>query len=80
MIEISFSGFFVLIFCGTVILAVVASAWDRHVVRRAARAVRRNTIRCRICGATFRWEGGERLQACPECGRLNQAGRDRRLG
>ena len=80
MIEIGLSGFFLTLFLVVVVLAGLGSAWDRLHERRAARAVRRNTVRCRTCGAAYRREVGLAIQACPDCGSRNTVGRDRRLG
>ena len=48
--------------------------------RRLARSARRETVRCRICGAASLRVGHRPVQECPECGNSNRTGRDRRLG
>ena len=80
MIDLSISQFFVVILMGIAVLAGISVARDRLHERRAARAVRRDTIRCRVCAAVYRREGRQAIQDCPECGSPNRCGRDRRLG
>jgi len=80
MIEVSLPGVFVVVLLVAALVAATGSVWDRYVVYRAARAVRRSRICCRGCGAIYRWGGRESVQDCPECGRPNRHGRDRRLG
>ena len=79
MIEIGLPEVFEVLLLAAV-AAAAGWAWDRRAVQSAARGVRRNSIRCRNCGAVYRWEGRENQQGCPECGRPNRRGRDRRLG
>ena len=80
MIELSLSQFF----AGILIMAVLAagiSLWvDRRRDRRRARAILRKTIRCRICSRTYPRTGVGGVEECPDCGRGNTRGRDRRLG
>lgn len=80
MIELSLAEFFV----GALGLAFLGSAVSVYVDRRRdhrrARAIRRRTLRCRICGWVFPHSGSAGTQECPGCGRANQPGRDRRLG
>ena len=80
MIELEISQFFALIVVGVALLAGLSVVWDRMHERRMAKAVRRETVRCRICGSAYRQEGPAAIQVCPECGSPNRCGRDRRLG
>ncbi len=78
--EVSLTGFFEAVLICVALLAGLSILWDRLAVRRAARAVRRAAVGCRICGAVYRGESGRSVEACPECGAENPCGRDRRLG
>lgn len=78
--EVTLTGFFEFLLVAVALLAGFSILWDRLSVRRAARAVRRAAVRCRICGAVYRRESGHSVEACPECGAENPCGRDRRLG
>ena len=81
MIELPLTEFFELLLAGIAILAGLGVLWDRVHERNAARAVRRRTVRCRICAAAYRRDRQQAgIQACPECGHSNCSGRDRRLG
>lgn len=80
MIELGMSQFFALILISVAAMAGLSVGWDHLRDRSAAKAVRRNTVRCRICGAAYRREGEPRIQQCPDCGSSNRRGRDRRLG
>ena len=80
MIELEMSQFFALILISVAALAGGCVGWDHLQDWRAAKAVRRNTVRCRICGASYRREGESRILRCPDCGTPNRRGRDRRLG
>ena len=48
--------------------------------RSALKVARRNIVTCRVCGHLYQERSRERDPACPECGRLNERGRSRRLG
>ncbi|HJM64332.1 MAG: hypothetical protein CMN05_09405 [Roseibacillus sp.] len=80
MIELDLPQFFVMILAlvavGTGLGILVNELRERRVVRE----VRRNILRCRICGTVYRKEGQDTVQSCPECASLNPCGRDRRLG
>lgn len=80
MIEVTLSSFFAWMFLLVAILAGLGVGWDQWQVRRAARAVRRVTVRCRICGTVYRATPGRDVQQCPECRSPGQPGPDRRLG
>lgn len=53
-------------------------AWMKR--RASARQLRRNIVRCRICGFLYQDRSRTRDPECPECGRVNARGRSRRLG
>ena len=80
MIELSLREFFT----GIIILTFLAagfSVWvDRRRDRHRARAIQRRTIRCRVCGRSYPKHEGMGVEDCPDCGRGNVQGRDRRLG
>lgn len=80
MIEVGMSQFFALVLVAVAAMAGLSVCWDKVQDRRAVRAVRRNSVRCRICGAAYRRNRGAVLQTCPDCGSSNRRGRDRRLG
>lgn len=82
MIELDLTEFFAVLLVAIAVLAGLSVAWDRFHDRKMAKAVRRGTIRCRICGAHYRRDArrGQALHSCPECGSKNREGRDRRLG
>ena len=80
MIELDISQFLAVLLIGIAVLAGLGVAWDRLHERGAAKAVRRSTVRCRICGAASRRQQSQSIQFCPECGSANRGGRDRRLG
>lgn len=48
--------------------------------RTALKVAQRNIVTCRVCGYLYQDRSRERDPACPECGRLNERGRSRRLG
>ena len=80
MIELSLAQFFVgalaLAFFGAGISVYV----DRRRDQRRARSIQRRTIRCRVCSRTYPFSGTAVEQECPDCGRGNLPGRDRKLG
>ncbi|NNC89432.1 MAG: hypothetical protein HKN82_13320 [Akkermansiaceae bacterium] len=80
MIEVSLTGFFGLVLVVIFVAAAASAYFHRRREHRAARALRRLMIRCRVCGSAYRATGGSANQRCPHCGRENPAGRDRRLG
>jgi rubrerythrin len=80
MIEIGISQFFGIVLLAAAVLAGLSAGRDLLHERRAARALRRDAVRCRICGAVFRRPDAGPIQSCPHCGRPSRSGRDRRLG
>ena len=80
MIELDLTEFFALAVVGTALVAALSVGWDQLRIRRAAKAIRRRTVTCRICGARYLGDENRDLQSCPECGSTNRSGRDRRLG
>jgi hypothetical protein len=80
MIEISlaqlFAGALMIAFLGAGISVYV----DRRRDHRRARTILRSTIRCRVCSRTYLRSGTSGAEDCPDCGRGNLKGRDRRLG
>ena len=80
MIELSLPQFFVMILFVVVGGAGLGILVDELRERRLLRQVRRNMMRCRICGTPYRKEGEDAIQSCPECASPNPSGRDRRLG
>lgn len=69
---------------GTIWCAFLAAGLSVYVDhrrdRRRARSIQRGTIRCRVCGRAYPAGEGTGVKDCPDCGRGNSAGRDRRLG
>ena len=78
--EVSLAQFFVVILVLTFIGAGLSAFIDRRHDRVRAKAIKKSVIRCRICGCAYQAASGKAPQACPECGRENLPGRDRRLG
>jgi hypothetical protein len=77
---VSLSEFFAVILVVTFVCAGVSIFLDRRRDRVSAGAIKRSTIRCRICGCAYPESSGHQARECPECGRENIRGRDRRLG
>ena len=80
MIELSLTQFLVGILILAFLGAGVSVSLHRRRDHRRARAIRRRTLRCRVCGRVFLHSGTPGAQDCPDCGRANLPGRDRRLG
>ena len=81
MIGLDLTQFFVMILSVGVGGAGLGVLVDELRERRMFREVRRNIMRCRICGTAYRKEGQqEAVQPCPECASPNPCSRDRRLG
>lgn len=80
MIELDLPQFFVMILSMVALGTGLGILVDELRERRMVREVRRNILRCRICGTAYRKEGQEAVQPCPECASPNPCGRDRRLG
>ena len=80
MIGLDLTQFFVMILFLVVGGAGLGVLVDELRERRMFREVRRNIMRCRICGTAYRKEGQEAVQSCPECASPNPCSRDRRLG
>ena len=81
MIGLDLTQFFVMILSVVVGGAGLGVLVDELRERRMFREVRRNIMRCRICGTAYRKEEGQdAVQSCPECASPNPCSRDRRLG
>ena len=80
MIELDLTQFFVMILSVALGGAGLGVLVDELRERRMSREVRRNIMRCRICGTVYRKEGQDAVQSCPECASPNPCSRDRRLG
>jgi len=80
VIELDITQFLAGLLIGIAVLAAFSVAWDRLRGQFAAKALRRDTVHCRVCGAAYRRTGNETIQSCPECESPNPSGRDRRLG
>lgn len=81
MIEINLPQLFTAILFITVAIVAIEGFVGRMRERRTVSSLRRNLLRCRICGMSYQKGGGEEeIQQCPECGSPNICGRDRRLG
>jgi hypothetical protein len=78
--EVSLAELFVIILVFAFAGAGVSVFMDRRRDRVSARAIKRSTIRCRVCGCVYSEPLENRSGLCPECGRENLRGRDRRLG
>ena len=81
MIELDLPQFFVMILSMVALGTGLGILVDELRERRMVREVRRNILRCRICGTAYRKEEGQdAVQSCPECASPNPCSRDRRLG
>lgn len=80
MIEVTLRQLFTAILLGMFAAAALSVYVDRRRDRRRARMIQRGTIRCRVCGRAYPAGEGRGVKDCPDCGRGNLAGRDRRLG
>ncbi len=80
MIELTLKQFFTGIILLTFLAAVLSVYIDRRRVRRRAKAIQKSTIRCRVCGRSYAARKARGMEDCPDCGRGNFRGRDRRLG
>ena len=80
MIEINLPQLFTAIRFITVAIVAIEGFVGRMRERRTVSSLRRNLLRCRICGTSYQKGGQEEIQQCPECGSPNICGRDRRLG
>jgi predicted RNA-binding Zn-ribbon protein involved in translation (DUF1610 family) len=80
MMEVSMSDFFGVILLLTFEGAGISFFLDRRRDRSRANAIKKSVIRCRVCGCAYQAPHGHAAIPCPECGRENQRGRDRRLG
>ncbi len=81
MIEINWPQLFTVILFITVAVVGIEGFFGRMRERRIGSSIRRNLLRCRICGRSYKKEGrGKEIQHCPECASPNICGRDRRLG
>mgnify|MGYP001264118836 FL=1 len=80
MIELDLPQFFVMILSMVALGTGLGILVDELRERRMVREVRRNILRCRICGTAYRKEGQDAVQSCPECASPNPCSRDRRLG
>ena len=80
MIELDIPQFCTLILVTVAVVVGLGVLVDELRERRMSREVRRNIMRCRICGTVYRKEGQDAVQSCPECASPNPCSRDRRLG
>lgn len=80
MIELTLRQLFTGIILCTFVAAGLSLYIDRRRDRRRARSIQRGTIRCRVCGRAYPAGEGHGVKDCPDCGRGNLPGRDRRLG
>ena len=81
MIEVSVSGFFVVLVVAAFASIGLAAVLRRFREWRQESRVRHRTSRCRYCGILFRrGQGHGKVEQCPGCRASLQAGRDRRLG
>ena len=80
MIDVGLTGFFVVLLCAVAFVAALSAWLDRRRSRSAAASMRAQMVRCRACASVYRVGSGGGIHRCPECGRENPQGRDRRLG
>ena len=80
MIELDVPQFCILILVTVAVVVGFGALLDEIRERRIAKEVRRNILRCRICGAAYQKRGSDTVQRCPDCSSLNPCRRDRRLG
>ena len=80
MIELELSQIFMFALFVAVVAVGLGYLLEELRARRLARVARKETVRCRICGAVSLRQGHRAVQECAECGNSNRAGRDRRLG
>ena len=78
--SVSLSEFFGIILVVTFVCAGISVFMDRRRDRVRASEIKRSTLRCRVCGCVYPQSDGRGARECPECGRENIPGRDRRLG
>jgi len=80
MIEVTLSEFVVwalMISCALTGLFIFTSRLSRR--GNAFRGLRHRIV-CRLCLHAYEDHGSARTPECPQCGALNERGRDRRLG
>jgi predicted RNA-binding Zn-ribbon protein involved in translation (DUF1610 family) len=80
MIELTLKQFFSGVVLMTFLAAALSVYIDRRRDRKRARTILKGTIRCRVCGRSYRARETLGMADCPDCGRGNFRGRDRRLG
>jgi len=80
MIELDIPQFCALILFTVAVVVGLGVLVDELRERHMDKEVRRNILRCRICGTAYRKQGQDVVQPCPECSSLNPCRRDRRLG
>lgn len=78
--ELDLSTFFGLLLALAFVGAGLSVFLDRRRERAAAKAIRAEIIRCRVCASAYAAPQGRGAKPCPVCGRENARGRDRRLG
>lgn len=78
--EVSLADFFGIILVFAFVGGGLSAFLDRRRDRVSARAIKRSAICCRVCGCVYPEPVENRSGTCPECGRENLRGRDRRLG
>ena len=80
MIELDIPQFCTLILFAVAAVVGLGALVDELRERHVAKELRRNILRCRICGTAYRKKGRDAVQGCPECSSPNPCRRDRRLG
>ncbi len=80
MIDIGIPQFFTAILLLSAAVVGLGILREELRERRLSKGVRRDVVRCRICGSVHRLEGRDVVQPCPRCGSFIRQGRDRRLG
>ncbi|MDA0765477.1 MAG: hypothetical protein O3A87_07365 [Verrucomicrobia bacterium] len=78
--EVTLAEFFMVILGACFLGAGISGFIDRRRDRVRANAIKRSTVRCRVCGCAYEAPDRRVARACPQCGRENFRGRDRRLG
>lgn len=80
MLEMSFEDLVIFVLAIPLLFVGILLLGSKMAQKALRKRVEETLFSCDVCGCLYEDESAKKIVPCPECGRMNQRGRDRSLG